>query len=66
MEIIITMWPEFANFWTERTNSAPILASIHAMMHEINVLLVDHDQEAVNIVNDLEISQCKGKLIEKR
>lgn len=55
------MW-ELGNFWTERLNSAPV-ASIHTMMHEIHVLLVDHDAEALNIAKQLEMWQYKGSYI---
>lgn len=53
------MW-EVGNFWTERINTAP-MATIHAMVHEIHVLLVDNDAETlIHTANHLQLCQYRG------
>lgn len=46
--------------WEFDRNNVP-MASFHAMMHGIHILLVDHDAEAlINTAKQLELCQYKG------
>ncbi|KAK6128066.1 hypothetical protein DH2020_038194 [Rehmannia glutinosa] len=56
------MW-ELGNLWADVRNTP--MASYHTMMHEIHVLLVDHDSEGLlNTAKLLEICQYRVTLVE--
>ncbi|KAL6539243.1 hypothetical protein OROGR_011892 [Orobanche gracilis] len=61
------MW-ELGNLWAADAriiNNTASMASYHTMMHEIHVLLVDHDSEGlINTAKLLEICQYRVTLVE--